>query len=228
MGMDAYDQMKRRERKSTHPEVNRYIQCVTHPLLQEVRDPTGVDHWEVTVFEDSSANAFALPGGKIGVHTGLLKVARNQHQLATVIGHEIGHVIARHGNERVSSALVTQIGMVGLSAALKDQKNKNLILAGLGLGAQIGYQLPHSRTQESEADQIGLNLMARAGFDPRQSPLLWENMKKASRGSPPEFLSTHPGHDTRIRRLQAQVPEAMKLYHHARESQNKAPDCHSP
>ena len=167
MGMDAYDQMKRRERKSTHPEVNRYIQCVTHPLLQEVRDPTGVDHWEVTVFEDSSANAFALPGGKIGVHTGLLKVARNQHQLATVIGHEIGHVIARHGNERVSSALVTQIGMVGLSAALKDQKNKNLILAGLGLGAQIGYQLPHSRTQESEADQIGLNLMARAGFDPR-------------------------------------------------------------
>ncbi len=224
MGIDAYSQMKRKIPIETQPSKIEYVRCIARKLTFETIDPTGVNHWEVTVFRDQSANAFALPGGKIGVHTGLLKIAKNKHQLAAVIGHEIGHVIARHGNERVSSSLIANVGMASLGMALKDKKNSNLILAGLGLGTQVGLLLPHSRAQESEADQIGLNLMAKAGFDPRESTKLWANMKVASRGAPPEFLSTHPAHDTRIEHLQSRIPAAMKLYQRA-QANGKNPKC---
>jgi predicted Zn-dependent protease len=186
--------------------------------------PNAPSSWEVVVFEEESANAFALPGGKIGVHTGLLDVATNQHQLATVLGHEVAHVLAEHGNERVSTQLATQGGLELIQAISGPASpTKNAALAALGLGAQVGVLLPFSRAQESEADTIGLELMARAGFDPRQGPVLWENMSRQG-GQPPEFLSTHPSGDTRIRSLEAQVPEVMPVYERAR-SAGRRPSC---
>jgi predicted Zn-dependent protease len=167
--------------------------------------------WEVVVFRDDSANAFALPGGKIGVHTGLLKVAQNQDQLAAVIGHEIAHVLAEHGKERVSEQLVAQGGMSLLSAVIGNPEDPRhgLLMGALGLGAQFGVLLPHSRAQESEADIVGLDYMAKAGFDPRQSVNLWQNMAAAGGGQQPEFMSTHPSHGTRIQNLQAAIPKAL-------------------
>lgn len=181
--------------------------------------------WEVKVFADDAPNAFALPGGKIGVHTGMLKVAENQHQLASVIGHEVGHVWAKHSNERVSQGFLTQTGMQLAAVAAGDMTSEKQQLLGLlGVGAQVGVILPFSRKHESEADEIGLELMARAGFDPRQSVELWKNMQKAGSGSTPEFLSTHPGVDTRIRDLNSRMDRAIKIYQQAQAS-GKRPNC---
>ena len=171
--------------------------------------------WEVVVFDDEQVNAFALPGGKIGVYTGLLNVAENQHQLAAVIGHEVGHVIAEHGNERMSQSTLINVGSqaVGQILAANEVPQSGPIMAAIGLGVQVGVQLPFSRTHESEADVIGLQLMAKSGFDPRQSVNLWQNMDAASGGNRPmELLSTHPAPQTRIDNLQANMPAAYADY----------------
>lgn len=171
--------------------------------------------WEVVVFDDEQVNAFALPGGKIGVYTGLLNVAENQHQLAAVIGHEVGHVIAEHGNERMSQSTLINMGSqaVGQVLAANEVPQSGPIMAAIGLGVQVGVQLPFSRTHESEADVIGLQLMAKSGFDPRQSVNLWQNMDAASGGNRPmELLSTHPAPQTRIDNLQANMPNAYADY----------------
>lgn len=171
--------------------------------------------WEVVVFDDEQVNAFALPGGKIGVYTGLLNVAENQHQLAAVIGHEVGHVIAEHGNERMSQSTLINMGSqaVGQVLAANEVPQSGPIMAAIGLGVQVGVQLPFSRTHESEADVIGLQLMAKSGFDPRQSVNLWQNMDAASGGNRPmELLSTHPAPQTRINNLQANMPNAYASY----------------
>ena len=165
-----------------------------------------------------------MPGGKIGVYTGLIDLAENQHQLAAVIGHEVGHVIAEHGNERMSSSALIGVGMEVTNQLLQANQiaSSNLIMAGLGLGVQVGVQLPFSRTHESEADLIGLDLMAKAGFNPQQSVNLWENMAKASGDKrQPELLSTHPLPATRIANLSKNMPPAIKAY---RASPNK-PNC---
>jgi predicted Zn-dependent protease len=177
------------------------------------------------VFEDDTANAFALPGGKIGVHTGLLEVAKTQDQLAAVLGHEVSHVLAGHSNERVSAEFAAQAGMAALQA-VADASNPmhGRALALLGTGAQVGILLPYSRAHESEADLMGLDLMARAGFDPRQSIALWRNMASAGGGQPPEFLSTHPSHQTRIRDLEARIPQALPLQEQAR-ARGRRPAC---
>lgn len=221
MGAQAFTDLKKQTPVERDNSINSYIKCVTDPLTAQVgSQPKG--GWEVVVFKDDSPNAFALPGGKIGVHTGMLKVAETPSQLAAVIGHEIGHVIAEHSNERVSENVAAQLGLAGVGLAMRNRdKNYNLIMGALGLGAQFGFLLPHSRAQESESDIIGLNLMAKAGFDPSESVKLWENMKKAGGASPPEFMSTHPANSTRIANLSRNVPEAMKTY---QAVQNK-PDC---
>ena len=195
-------------------------------ILAETEDPTGVRDWEIQIFEDETPNAFALPGGRIGVHTGLFEVAVNADQLAAVIGHEVAHVIARHGNERISTSYVATAGLsvVEIWMGDKDPKDRENILQLLGVGATIGVMLPFSRTHESEADILGLELMARAGFDPRASVDLWQNMVAAGGGAPPEFLSTHPSGETRIRDLQANMPGAMGLYDEAR-AEGKNPRC---
>jgi predicted Zn-dependent protease len=180
-------------------------------------------NWEVVVFEDKTLNAFALPGAKIGVHTGMMELVDNQDQLAAVLGHEVGHVIARHSNERASQQTLTEqtLGMIGQT----EYGQNPLIMAGLGLGAQYGVLMPYSRTHESEADLIGVDLMAKAGFNPEQSVTLWQKMAQASQGNQPsEFLSTHPAHETRIQQLQEHMPKALAFYKQA-QAAGKIPTC---
>jgi predicted Zn-dependent protease len=178
----------------------------------------------VVVFNDKAANAFALPGGKIGVYTGLLQVAQTQDQLAAVIGHEVAHVTAQHANERVSTAFAAEAGLNVVDAIYGGTSSGRNAMALLGLGTQVGVLMPFGRAQESEADLLGLDLMARVGFDPREAVTLWQNMARSGGGAPPEFLSTHPSHATRIEDLQKRMPEALKLYDAARVAGRK-PKC---
>jgi predicted Zn-dependent protease len=223
MGVQAFTNLKQKTPIEKKKKVNTYVECVAKAIVQVIDSP--IKKWEVVVFKDKSANAFALPGGKIGVHTGLLKVAKNQDQLAAVIGHEVGHVIAKHGNERVSQQFVVQKGMNLVQILANTQSIKGqMLMQALGLGAQVGIILPFSRTHESEADQMGLIFMAKAGFNPEESIRLWENMGKGSGKQQSEFFSTHPSHETRIARLKKAMPEAKRLYQQAQAS-GKRPNC---
>jgi predicted Zn-dependent protease len=171
--------------------------------------------WEFKLIEDKTVNAWAMPGGKVAVYTGLLPVARDETGLAVVMGHEIAHAVANHGDERMSQGLLAQMGGIALSAALaqKPRETNNLFLAAYGLGAQVGVLLPFSRLQESEADRLGLVFMAMAGYDPRNAVAFWERMAGHKEGAaPPEFLSTHPADDKRIEKIKELLPEAMKYY----------------
>ena len=220
MGLQAFTTIKKETKVDRSAVTNRYVQCVAQAITREVGG-----NWEVVVFNDSDANAFALPGGKIGVYTGMLKVAENQDQLATVIGHEVAHVLARHSNERISQKFAVEQGLSLINAIANPQSGTGQTLMGLlGVGAQYGVLMPYSRIQESEADIMGLDLMAKAGFDPRESTRLWVNMSRAGGGQPPEFLSTHPSHSTRISELNAHMPVALQLQSRARQ-QGKRPDC---
>ena len=166
--------------------------------------------WEVTVIkDDATKNAWVLPGGKIAVYTGIFPEAKNENGLAAIMGHEVVHALARHGAERVSQHTAANVGMQ-IAAAAFDLKPIAQKLAMQALG--IGVLLPFSRGHESEADYIGLLLAADAGYDPREAVLLWKRMAESSKGSPPEFLSTHPAHDTRIQNLQKWMPEALARY----------------
>ena len=223
MGAAAYLQTKKDTPISKDKRANAYVACVANQMTRIV----GGD-WEVTVFADDAANAFALPGGKIGVFTGLLEVAQTQDQLAAVVGHEIAHVLAEHSNERVSTNYIAQAGM-SLAQAVAgaygvDQQGTMMGL--LGLGAQYGVILPFGRAQESEADVMGLALMAEAGFDPRQSVQLWQNMARQGGAQPPEFLSTHPSHSTRISDLNAGIPQVMPKFE-AAQAAGRRPKCKS-
>ncbi len=214
MGSDAFKDIKKKTKREDDPQINQHVKCIAKRIVKYAKDKTGVKNWEVVVFQDKAVNAFALPSGKIGVYTGLMKVAENADQLAAVIGHEVGHVTAEHGNERVSQGFLVQGGLAVLSGALgsKDGSPNKAVMGALGLGAQFGVLLPHSRTHESEADLIGLDLMARAGFDPKESAQLWMNMGKGGGKQGPEFLSTHPSHKTRIEDLKSKMKKARKHY----------------
>jgi predicted Zn-dependent protease len=215
MGEQAFAGMKTEQKVSNQPVSNQYAKCIADAITQHVSKSVFSGEWELVVFDSPQINAFALPGGKIGVYTGLIELTENQHQLAAVIGHEVGHVIAEHGNERMSSSALIGVGMEVTNQLLQANQiaNSNLIMAGLGLGVEVGVQLPFSRTHESEADIIGLELMAKAGFDPQQSVNLWENMAKASGDErQPELLSTHPLPATRIDNLTNNMPKAIEAY----------------
>ena len=171
--------------------------------------------WEFNLVDDSSVNAWAMPGGKVVVYTGILPVAENETGLAVVMGHEIAHVIANHGNERMSQALLTQMGGNALGAALaqQSQATQQVFMTAFGLGTKVGVLLPYSRLQESEADHLGLIFMAMAGYDPHASVDFWQRMADSkSGGAPPELLSTHPSDESRIRNIRSLIPEAMKYY----------------
>lgn len=228
MGVAAFQQQKQELPASTDAATSRYVQCVAGAIVAQL-DPAQRTGWEVQVFQTDDVNAFALPGRKIGVYQGLLRVATTQDQLAAVIGHEVGHVLARHGNERVSQATLAQISQQAVAAAVQSADMSSeagqMVMAGFGLGAQYGVLLPFSRTQESEADAIGLDLMAKAGFDPRAAVTLWQNMAAASAGAEPmEWASTHPSSQTRIERLQADMDPALALYQQARAA-GRQPRC---
>jgi predicted Zn-dependent protease len=229
MGLSAFADMKTQVPVEKDAAINAYVRCVAEAVLAVTADQTGVADWEVVVFKDDTANAFALPGGRIGVHTGLLKVAKTPDQLAAVIGHEIAHVIARHGNERISQGMVAELGLGVIDAMVGDpQSNEHKQMMGLlGVGTQVGLLLPFSRDHESEADLMGLDIMAQAGFDPRAAAQLWVNMSADSGGQPPEFLSTHPSHATRIGDLEARLGHALPLYEQAKAA-GRRPRCTPP
>jgi predicted Zn-dependent protease len=171
--------------------------------------------WEFNLVEDDQINAWCMPGGKVVVYTGILPVTKDEAGLAVVMGHEIAHAIAEHGNERMSQQLLQQVGAVGLMVAMKDEpaQTQALWLSVYGVGTTVGVILPYSRTQESEADHLGLIFMAMAGYDPHAAPEFWKRMAASKQGGqPPEFLSTHPSDQTRINDITSWIPEAMKYY----------------
>lgn len=215
MGRTAFEDLKQTAKLSSDPDNQALVECIALNIIaaSEAAYPaaTRPGDWEVVVFNDPTPNAFAMPGKKIGVHTGLISISDNPDQLASVIGHEVGHVLSNHGNERMTQQLGVSaiLLLIGVFAEIDSQ----LLMQVLGMGAQVGVILPFSRAHESEADSIGLNLMAAAGFDPAQSVELWRNMAKASGGNAPaEFLSTHPGHETRISDLQDQLDAIQDRY----------------
>ena len=223
MGAAAFDKMKSEKKVTSDAKLKARARCVVDQLAPQVGGAHATTKWEVTVFEEASPNAFALPGGRIGVHSGLFQVAKNQHQLATVMGHEIAHVLEGHSNERVSTQYATQSGiaLVGVISGGSSPAQQQ-VLSLLGAGAIV---LPFSRTQESEADQVGLMLMARAGFDPAESIPLWQNMSAAGGAAPPEFMSTHPSHGTRIKNLEAWQAEANQHRQQAK-ARGQRPSCY--
>ena len=171
--------------------------------------------WEYNLVSSNEVNAWCMPGGKIVVYTGILPVTQNEAALAVVVGHEVAHAVAKHGAERMSQGLVQQLGGVALQVALsnKTAQTQNLFMQAYGVGSNVLGVLPHSRQQESEADKLGLIYTALAGYNPREAIPLWQRMEKLSEGQkPPEFLSTHPAEATRIKALEAQMPEALKYY----------------
>ncbi|MBL4710987.1 MAG: M48 family metallopeptidase [Gammaproteobacteria bacterium] len=223
MGAQSFEQIKQQTTPTKDKNIEQYVLCIANKIIPHVKQNPNPDQWEIIVFDDAQANAFALPGYKIGVYTGLLNYAKNQDQLAAVIGHEIAHVIAKHGNERVSTQMATQTGL-GIASAIfgaTQSDNNALILAGLGLGVQYGITLPFSRSHESEADLIGLDLMAKAGFNPAESVTLWQNMSQAG-AAPPEFMSTHPSNKTRIKQLKQRIPKANVDYQASIKSGQRA------
>jgi predicted Zn-dependent protease len=171
--------------------------------------------WEFNLIESNEVNAWCMPGGKVVVYTGILPVTQNETGLAVVMGHEIAHALAEHGNERMSQGLLTQLGGMALNEALasKPEQTRALWMTAFGAGAQVGVLLPYSRLHESEADKLGLIFMAMAGYDPNEAISFWQRMAAKSGGSSmPEFLSTHPSDKTRIEKLRAALPEALKYY----------------
>ncbi len=231
LGVAAFASLKKEAKLNRDPATNRYVVCVAAAILEVIPHEHGPKdgRWEVLVFEDATPNAFALPGGKIGVHTGMLEVATTPGQLAAVLGHEVGHVLLQHGNERMSQSILadTALNTASMAAGVASPEYRDLIMGGLGVGAQYGVLLPFSRKHESEADEVGQIFMAQAGFDPSEAITLWQNMAKAGGQGPAEWQSTHPSDETRIARLKANLPKSMGEYERARAA-GKKPNCEPP
>ncbi len=214
LGLAAYREVLSQEKISKDPEANRMVLRVGRAIALAAEKPEF--DWQFTVIDDpKTVNAFALPGGKVAVYTGIFSVAVDEAGLATVLGHEVAHALARHGAERMSQGMALQGVGAGLAIATSGQSAgvQQAVMSAYGLGAQVGVMLPFSREMESEADHIGLILMAKAGYDPSVSVGLWERMGQLSGGQKPmEFLSTHPNYDTRITKLREWIPEAQQYY----------------
>ncbi len=221
MGEQSFMQIKAQTPISGDQQANAIVNCVSTAIIGQlpVKQRFG---WEIVVFDSNQVNAFALPGRKIGVFEGIFRVARNQDQLATVIGHEVAHVIAQHANERVSTSTVAGYGAQAVSAG--SGAGGAAVGAALGVGLQYGVLMPFNRKQETEADVLGLDLMAKAGFDPNQSLPLWENMERQTGEKPPEFISTHPSGETRSVNLNNQLPLSLEFYEEAKKNE-LVPDC---
>ena len=212
MGLDAYQQILSESTISNDARLNARVQEVGRRIAAASPHPEW--EWQFTLIENDEPNAFALPGGKVGVNTGLFQVAKNDDQLAAVIGHEVAHAVARHGAERMSQQVLMQAGLAGLGFATNPAYASVAAQA-----ATLGIILPYSRTQESEADHIGLIYMAQAGYDPREAIALWQNFESFGGERSPEFLSTHPAPGSRIQNLQDLLPEAMPIYEANRQKQ---------
>jgi predicted Zn-dependent protease len=217
LGLQAFQQVvAESDVVSSGPEVEMVKRVVTR--LVNATGETGQNfEWQASVVRSPQANAFCLPGGKMVVYTGILPITQNEAGLAAVMGHEMAHATSRHGAQRVLESNLAQTAMMGaqLSMGNMDPQQRQTLMALLGAGAQVGVLLPFSRKHELEADLVGLRYMARAGYDPREAITFWERMDQAGRGQPPEFVSTHPGHGTRIEQLKAELPKVMAEYERA-------------
>jgi predicted Zn-dependent protease len=222
----AFNQMRASIPLSTDRATIDFVACVSQAVVEVLEPPYNDIEWELAIFEQESVNAFAMPGGKIGVFSGILKVTENQHQLATVIGHEIAHVTAGHTTSRASRDDLTRIGINAVSIILGGGYTGATYTAqqALAYGATFGISLPYKRGQESEADVVGLGYMAAAGFDPRESVPLWQRMGQSSGREPAEFMSTHPANETRIENLVSEWQKTLPLYNQAL-AEGINPDC---
>lgn len=219
LGLTSFDQMK----KEVPTSQDVYAKALVEKVGKKIAAVAGPDmpnaQWEFVVFESKEANAFCLPGGKVGVYTGILPITKDEAGLATVLGHEVAHAVARHGGERMTEAMGLQLLGAAADSATAQTKYHSYVVAGYGLGSQVGVALPHSRMQESEADRIGLTYMAKAGYDPEQAVKFWERFAafNQQQGGSEQmwFLRTHPLDEDRIKQLQQWIPEAKE---HARTS----------
>jgi len=212
MGFQAFAEIKKQEKISTDPAVNARIQRIGKRIAGAVGRDLPNAQWEFVVFESDQLNAFALPGGKVGFYTGLIKLAESDDEIAVVMGHEIAHVTSRHGAERQSQALLIGLGGVALGAGLRNDENREYWMLAYGVGSTLG-SLAYSRDHETEADVVGLRFAARAGYDPRAAASFWRKMAtKETGGRPPKLLSTHPPTADRIANLERMAPALMPLY----------------
>ncbi len=213
LGYQSAKEVLKKEKVSTDPEKNAMVKRIG----ERIAKVTGQNSykWEFFVIDnDKEANAFCLPGGKVFVYTGLFKYVSNDDELAAVMGHEIGHALARHGAERMSAGQLQQIGGQVLGAVMAgrgDPQNTAMVMQAFGIGSELGVMLPHSRTQEYEADNIGLVLSAKAGYNPQSALTFWEKFAKDGK-TPPEYLSTHPAPANRIAKIKALLPKVMPIY----------------
>jgi metalloendopeptidase OMA1, mitochondrial len=218
MGISAFNEIKRTEKRSTDKNLNAMVQRVGNRVAAAATPDIANAQWEFILFENDKPNAFALPAGKVGIYTGILKITKTDAGLATVLAHEIGHVAAHHGAERMSEQMAIGVAGAGLGVALgkQSQMTQQVAMTAFGLGATGLRVLPHSRDQESEADRIGLIYMAKAGYNPSEAISFWERFRdynQTNGGSPPEFLSTHPTDQRRIDDLKNKwLPEAKVYY----------------
>ncbi len=216
LGLSSFDQLKKETPINKDPTVNALVQRVGKRIAAVATKDMPNAQWEFVVFESKEANAFCLPGGKVGVYTGLLPITQDEAGLATVVGHEVAHAVARHGAERMSEAMVMQTGSQVLGSAMADSQWQSAALLAYGLGSKVGRELPHSRKQELEADQIGLTYMARAGYDPESAIGFWQRFsdfnKQSGASKPPALLSTHPVDDVRIQQLRELLPAAKQEF----------------
>jgi predicted Zn-dependent protease len=224
LSFEQYSQFLSEHRLSTDAaqtarveRVGRDIQLAVERFYAEQGQSAALEGyaWEFHLVEDDEVNAWCMPGGKVVVYTGLLPITQDATGLAVVMGHEIAHAIANHGGERMSQGMLTELGGMALQQALaqKSQETQQIFMTAFGIGSQVGVLLPYSRLHESEADHLGLIFMAMAGYDPEQAPAFWERMAAQNQGgAPPEFLSTHPSDETRLRKIRELIPEAKKYY----------------
>lgn len=227
MGLQAFSRAKAETPLSKDARLNATVGCVVHALAAQLPPPWNAVRWDYAVFQKDEANAWALPGGKIGVYTGIFRVAKDQDQLAAVLAHEIGHVISRHHDERVTRQVLAQAGL-GVAGALAGSRYGDAAQQTTGqLGGAVlegVFLLPNSRVQESEADVVGQALMAKAGFDPEGAVALWRNMASAGGARPPRWLSTHPDPESRLRELEARAAGLVPTLQAAR-AQGHSPHC---
>ena len=211
LGIQSYNEILKREKESEDTQLNQIIRRVGQRIAS-VSDMPKLE-WEIKLIESDQKNAFALPGGKIAIYTGILSVAKNEAGLATVMSHEIAHVIARHGAQRMTQQMLLQGAMIGAGLSMKNSTQKNIVLSALGVGVLYGFTLPFSRLHESEADQIGLIYMAKAGYDPNEAINFWQRFGQVKGGKGgPEWASTHPADATRIQGLRSYLSRAKYDY----------------
>ncbi len=229
MAAASFEEMKRDMKTvNSGPEVD-MVNRVGRRIVEAARANAShlpvASEWQFVVFDQPDViNAFAMPGGRVGVFTGMFKIVDDDDDLAVVMGHEVAHVAARHGVERVSRQLLVSTGgsvLLGVTGGRTSADTRQIVMAAYGAGTSLGIMLPFSRQDEVEADHIGLLYSSRAGYDPRRAIRFWERMEGESAGSPPEFLSTHPGYDTRIQRLRELMPQAVAEYERARAQSGK-------